>query len=365
MDFGMPAGLLDLQAEARQVGASAAVERSIREDSWVVGFSRPFAEELGRRGWLGMTWPAEFGGAERSALERFVVMEAMIGEGAPLASCWVGERQIGPVLLAYGSEAQRTRHLPALVAGRACWALGISEPDAGSDLAGIRTRATSTPRGFVVDGVKVWTSFGADADYCYLIARTDPEAPVHKGLSEFIVPMDRPGVTVRRIRDMTGAEHFCEVVFDGCLLGPEDLVGRPNESWRQLMSQLEHERGGIDRLVGNLALFRDIVRRCNRSDPLVRQKIATLESAYRTGRLMVLRELLKQGPPAFSAVVKVFCTELEQQVAEFAGQVCGAGGLIDPRVSRAMSYAPAYSIQGGTNSILRNVIGERILGLPR
>ena len=113
MDFGMPAGLLDLQAEARQVGASAAVERSIREDSWVVGFSRPFAEELGRRGWLGMTWPAEFGGAERSALERFVVMEAMIGEGAPLASCWVGERQIGPVLLAYGSEAQRTRHLPA------------------------------------------------------------------------------------------------------------------------------------------------------------------------------------------------------------------------------------------------------------
>jgi alkylation response protein AidB-like acyl-CoA dehydrogenase len=365
VDFEWPAALADLAAEARAVGRAAAAARPVREDSWVVAFDREFSLELGRRGWLGMTWPVEEGGHGRSALERFVVTEALISEGAPLGGSWMGDRQIGPTMLAFGTPEQRRRFLPDLVRGAVTWCIGLSEPDAGSDLASVRTTARRDGDEWILDGTKVWTSFALRAEWCYLVARTNPDAPPHAGLSEFTVDMASPGITVRPVRDMTGADHFTEVHLEGVRVPADALVGQRDGSFRQVMRQLEHERGGIDRFVSNRALFLDARAVADVSDPLVRQEIADLETRFRIGRLLVVREVLGQAPRSFSAATKVFGTEFEQRVAAFAARSFGAASLLDGRVSRALAYAPAYTIQGGTSAILRNVVADRVLGLPR
>lgn len=365
MDFLFGEALLALQAEARAVGARAAAERPVHEDSWLIGTSREFSLELAERGWLGMTWPVAEGGHGRSPLERFIVFEALIGAGAPVATSWFADRQIGPTLLQFGTTEQRRRFLPDIVAGASAWSIGMSEPDAGSDVASIRTRAVRDGDDWVLNGTKVWTSGALDADWCYLIARTDPDAPAHAGLSELIVDLHAPGVEIIPITDMTGNRHFCEVVYTDVRVPAENLVGEENGSFRQVMRQMEHERGGIDRLVSNRALFDDARVVADRSDPRVRQEIAALESGYRIGRLLVLREVLGQAPKGFSAATKTFCTEFEQRVAAFCARVAGPDALLAGRVSRGVCYAPAYTIMGGTTSILRNILGERMLGLPR
>jgi alkylation response protein AidB-like acyl-CoA dehydrogenase len=229
----------------------------------------------------------------------------------------------------------------------------------------------------VIDGAKVWTSGAAHADWCYLIARTDPDAPPHAGLSEFVVDMGSPGIEVRPIVDATGDGHFCEVHLEGVIVPADHLVGAPNDSFRQVMRQMEHERGGIDRLVSNHRLYRECLALADRDDPLVRQEVASLEAAYRLGRLLVLREVLGQAPKQFSAATKTFCTEHEQRVAAFCASVLGAGAIawspssdgdpwpLEARVARSVAYAPAYTIMGGTTQVLRNIIGDRVLGLPR
>lgn len=366
MDFAWPDDLRVLQAEAADVAARHAGDLAIFEDSWIVGTSRPFSEELADRGWLGMTWPAEWGGHERSALERFAVFETLIARGAPVASSWFADRQIGPTLLQFGTDVQRRQHLPDMVAGRSAWCIGMSEPDAGSDVASLRTRAERHGDQWIVNGQKVWTSGAKEADWCYLIARTDPDAPPHAGLSELILDMHAPGVRVEPIADATGNRHFCEVFLEDVAVPHANLVGAENGSFRQVMRQMEHERGGIDRLVSNRALYDHCVTTfADRDDPLVRQDIAAIETGYRIGRHLVLREVLGQAPPGFSAATKTFCTEFEQRVASFCGRVAGADALLWGRVSRNICYAPGYTIMGGTTQILRNILGERLLGLPR
>jgi alkylation response protein AidB-like acyl-CoA dehydrogenase len=365
MDFALPPELDKLRREAEEVAQRAAADLDVREDSWINSHSREFSRELGERGWLGMTWPAAYGGHERTALERFVVTEALISNGAPIAATWFCDRQMGPSLLAFGTEEQKRRFVPDMAAGVASWCIGMSEPDSGSDLASLRTRAVLEGDEFVVNGRKVWTSFAALADWCYLICRTDPDAPAHQGLSELIVDMRSPGISVSRIRDMTGNDHFCEVLFEDVRVPTAHLVGELNAAWRQTMSQLEHERGGIDRLVSNRALYRDVLPRADTSDPCVRQDIAEMETGYRLGRLLVLREVLRQAPKGFSAATKTYCTSFEQRVADFCARVAGPEAMVWNRISRGICYAPAYTIQGGTNNILRNIIGERVLGLPR
>jgi alkylation response protein AidB-like acyl-CoA dehydrogenase len=267
--------------------------------------------------------------------------------------------------VAYGTQDQQRRFLPDLIGGNSTWCIGMSEPDSGSDLASLRTRAALQGDHYVINGNKTWTSFGDTADYCYLICRTSSDGPSHSGLSELIVPLTSPGITISVIRDMTGNEHFCNVSYDDVVVPAENLVGREGDSWRQTMRQLEHERGGVDRLLSNYALYTLARAHADVSDPLVRQEIAALEGNYRIGRLMVLREVVQQAPRNFSAVSKVFCTEHEQRVAQFIARTFGPEGLLWGRSARGLCYSPAYTIMGGTSSILRNVIGERVLGLPR
>jgi alkylation response protein AidB-like acyl-CoA dehydrogenase len=370
MDFELPAELHALRDEAAAVGAAAAADLDVREDSWIIGHDRAFARELAERGWLGMTWPVDHGGQGATPLQRVVVFEQLISAGAPVAAAWFADRQMGPTLLQFGTDEQRARWLPGIVDGTSMWCIGMSEPDAGSNVAGIRTRAVRDGDTYVVNGQKIWTSGAFDADWIYLVARTDPDAPPHEGLSEFVVDMDTPGITVNRIVDMTGSRHFCEVFFEDVRVPAENLVGAENGSFRQVMRQMEHERGGIDRLVSNRRLYLDCLELADRSDPLVRDEIASLEIGHRIGRLLVLREVLGQAPKQFSAATKTFCTELEQRVAAFCGRVLGPGAMLaEPglaaRVSRNICYAPAYTIMGGTAQILRNILGDRTLGLPR
>ncbi|MGI8662585.1 MAG: acyl-CoA dehydrogenase family protein [Acidimicrobiales bacterium] len=375
MDFAWPPELEALAAEAEVVAIEAAKRSSFPEDSWIVGYDPELTKELARRGWIGMTWPVEEGGHGRSVLERFVVYEQLIKHGAPICAGWFADRQMGPSLLQFGTPEQRKRWIPGIVSGESMWCIGMSEPDAGSDVAALRTRADRDGDSWLVTGQKVWTSGAAHADWCYCIARTDPEAPKHAGLSELIIDMRSPGIEVSTIKDMTTNEHFCEVSFDSVRVPGENLVGELNGSFRQLMRQMEHERGGIDRLVSNYALYRDLMATpglVDRCDPVVRQELAAIETAYRIGRLLVLRETLGQAPKGFSAATKTFGTEFETRLASFCARQLGPAALLwgedaglGGRAARAVSYAPAYTIMGGTVDILRNVLAERVLGLPR
>ncbi|MEX0767009.1 MAG: acyl-CoA dehydrogenase family protein, partial [Microthrixaceae bacterium] len=287
MEFGLSPELAALSVQAHAVGKLAAEQQEIQEDSWLIGTSEEFSKELGVRGWLGMTWPVDHGGGGRTVLERFVVFEALIAEGAPVATSWFADRQIGPTLMQYGTREQCEQWLPEIISGTSAWCIGMSEPAAGSDVAALQTSAVqNSASSFIVNGQKVWTSGAAHADWCYLIARTDPQAAPHAGLSEFVVDMRSPGIEVRPILDVTGNAHFCEVFFTDVEVPASHLVGALNGSFKQVMRQMEHERGGIDRLVSNRSLYLDAVKQADMSDPLVRNEFAALESGYAIGRLL-------------------------------------------------------------------------------
>ena len=365
MEFRWTAQQQRLRDEAREFARDAVQRFGRANDSWISGYSRALSRELGARGWIGMGWPKEHGGGARSPLDRLIVAEELITAGAPIGASWFADRQMGPALIAYGSAEQQRRYLPLILSGETTWCIGMSEPNAGSDLAALQTSAVRDGDHYVINGQKIWTSFAARADFCYLICRTSREPAPHRGISEIIVPMDTPGIEVRPIRDLTESEHFCEVWFTDVRVPAENLVGVVGGAFSQTMRQLEHERGGIDRLVSNRALF-DIARqRADTSDPLVRQEIAALEIGYRVGRLLVMRSVMGQAPPGFAAATKCMCTEHEQRVADFVGRTLGAEALLWDVVSRGIVYAPGYTIMGGTSNVLRNILGERVLGLPR
>jgi alkylation response protein AidB-like acyl-CoA dehydrogenase len=365
LDFTMRPEWEELRTRARAVAAQGVAEYGMWHDSWINGYSKEFATVLAAEGWIGMTWPVEVGGGGRPGIERIIMAEEMISAGAPIAASWIADRQMGPSIYTYGTEDQKAEFLPGILSGETSWCIGMSEPDAGSDLASLKTAAVRDGAQYVVNGQKIWTSAAANAEYCYLICRTESSGPPHKGVSELIVPMDLPGIEVRTVRDMVGNEHFCEVFFTDVRVPVDNLVGVEGDAFKQTMVQLAHERGGIDRLVSNRPLYDVALDRADRSDPLIRQEIAAIETGYRLGRLMVYRGALGQGPAEFSAGTKAFCTEHEQRVARFAARVLGPASTVGDVLPMAICYEPAYTIQGGMSEIMRNILGERVLGLPR
>ena len=366
MDFAWTAEQKALRERAAAVAADGVARYGRSNDSWINGFSKEFSRTLADHGWIGMTWPENpYSGAPRPAIDRLIVGEEMIKAGAPIGASWFADRQMGPSLLAHGTPAQQAAFLPGIVSGETTWCIGMSEPDAGSDLAGLTTSARLDGDEWVINGQKIWTSFGAVADYCYCICRTSTDGPPHKGISEIIVPMDAPGIEVRPIKDMTTNRHFCEVFFSDVRVPVDNLVGAQGGAFKQTMAQLEHERGGIDRLVSNYALYLVARDQADTTDALVRQEIARLETYYRLGRILVIREALKQAPAGFSAATKCFCTEHEQRVADFVSRTLGPAATLWDDVTRGLCYSPGYTIMGGTSNVMRNILGERVLGLPR
>lgn len=350
-------------------------------DAWIKCISRDFSRKMGQRGWIGITWPEEYGGQGRGFTDRLVVTEELLRYGAPAAGHWMADRQIGASLLAYGSEAQKREFLPQIAKGETIFSVGMSEPEAGSDLASLKTRAKEKKDYFIIDGQKVWTSEAVEADYIYIVARTDPDAPKHRGISEFIVDLNLPGVTRNPLVDMAGEAHFSEVFFDNVKVPKNMLVGEKNRGWYQITPQLDYERSGIERVMANYILFEELINYVKETgrakDLTVRNKLADLRVEFEVGKLLVYRTayILDQGkvPNYESALAKTYCTEFEQRLSNVAVNMLGLHGLLRPESKwaplngwAAMDYlfAPGFTLQAGTSEILRNVVAIRGLGLP-
>lgn len=364
-----------LRAELREFLASeiASIPHEKRARSWS-GFNPEFSRKLGERGWLGMTWPKKYGGHERTALERYVVVEEMLAAGAPVAAHWVADRQSGPLLLKFGTEEQRQRVLPGIARGETYFAIGMSEPDSGSDLASVRTRATKTNEGWRVNGTKLWSSWAHKAQYMIAVLRTgDSTEQRQMGLSQFLVDLSLPGIKARPIADMTGHEHFNEVVFDNALLPESALIGAEGQGWAQVTAELAYERSGPERFLSSMALVQQIVAAAG-PDPSERVAIAI---GRITARLHSLRALsisvatqLQRGenPALEAAIVKDVGALFEQEIPDIAHDLFGQ----EPTPSstndflRVQHYltqtAPSFSLRGGTREILRGIIA-RGLGL--
>ena len=344
-----------------------------RAGSWG-GFDREFSKKVGARGWIGMTWPKPYGGHERSALERYVVLEEMLAAGAPVSAHWIADRQSGPLLLRFGTEEQRQRFLPRITRGELAFAIGMSEPDSGSDLASIRTRAERVDGGYRVNGTKVWTSNAHRSDYMIALFRTatDP-ANRHAGLTQFLVDLQSPGLTIRPIVDLTGEHHFNMLILEDVFVPADMLVGGEVTGWSQVTAELALERSGPERYLSSMALILELIREVA-PEPSERAAVAV---GRLVANLVTLRQLsisvagmlhVGQNPNLEAAVVKELGTTFEQEISEVVHGLLGLeptldGGTDLQRVlGSVMERAPSFSLRGGTREILRGIIA-RGLGL--
>jgi hypothetical protein len=352
------------------IGPMSVVKRS---RSWG-GFDRDFSRKMGDRGWIGMTWPKQYGGHERSALERYVVLEEMLAAGAPVSAHWVADRQSGPLLLRYGTDAQRERFLPRIARGELAFAIGMSEPDSGSDLASIRTRAERVDGGYRVNGTKVWTSNAHLSDYMIALFRTQVvPGKKHEGLSQFLVDLSSPGITIRPIVDLTGRHHFNMLMLED-LFVPEDMrVGPEGNGWAQVSAELALERSGPERYLSSFALITELIRAVG-PDPGAREAVTIGRLVAHLGTLrqmsLSVAGMLHAGmnPNLEAAVVKELGTTFEQEIPEIVHALTGLEPTIDrgSELARVLGYivqtAPSFSLRGGTREVLRGIIA-RGLGL--
>jgi alkylation response protein AidB-like acyl-CoA dehydrogenase len=346
------------------------------------GMQRQWQGLLNEGGWLKLSWPRELGGRAATPVMQAIFHEEMAKAGAPVILGRLGVSLLAPTLLVHGSPWQKQEYVDKILSGDLVFCQGFSEPDAGSDLAGLRTRAERKGGHWVLDGQKTWSSGAHYSDKSFLLARTDPETEPHKGISFFLVDMHQPGVEVRPIRQMTGGGEFCEIFLTGAVVEDRDLVGEPGAGWKIAMTVFGFERGGLaqaarfERAVAELAtLARD---RGAGSDVNVRQKVAQAQIEAHIFRLIGLRNLTsaQQGraPGAEASMTKLYWSEMDKRLQETAVEVQGPYGALAPdspfaiedgRWQYGWMWAQAETIYAGSSEIQRNIIAERVLGLPR
>jgi alkylation response protein AidB-like acyl-CoA dehydrogenase len=368
----LPPGVPALREELRAFLAAELPELppERRANCWAQ-FDAAFSRKLGARGWIGMVWPKQYGGHERSALERYVVLEELLAAGAPVAAHWIADRQSGMAILRYGSDAQRERWLPGMARGEVYTCIGMSEPNAGSDLASVRTRASKVDGGWRIQGQKIWTTHAAHCQLMIALVRTRPEAEKHAGLSQFLIDMSNPGVRVRPIVDLVGDAHFSEVFFDDAFVPDGDLLGPEGAGWKQVTSELSLERSGPERYLSSFALFVELLRAAG---PAPGETLRALLGRA-TAQLWTLREMslsmagqLAAGrdPVVEAAVVKDLGNEFEQELPRLVQAALGEDLARASDLARVLAYllqvAPSFSLRGGTREILRGIIA-RGLGL--
>lgn len=333
-----------------------------------------FTQRLAAQGWIGMTWPKEYGGQERTPIERHIVTEELLSAGAPMRAHWVADRQSGPLLLKFGTEDQRKRYLPEIAAGKRYFCIGMSEADSGSDLASIRTKATKVEGGWRVTGAKLWTSNAHRAHTIILFARTGPAGDSrHEGVSQFLVDLDSPGIDIRPIINMAGEHDFNEVVFNDVFVSDTQVVGKVGNGWNQVTSELVYERSGPDRWLSTFQLLPqlvDLTSSCERST--TRQGIGRLVSHVWTMHHMSLSiaGLVAQGasPNTEAALVKDLGTQLEREIPDSARIIADASirealpseHPFHKAFEYTTLYAPALTIKGGTREILRGIISKSL-----
>ncbi len=352
-------------------------------DMWVSirGFSLEFSHKMGERGYIGITWPKKYGGLERTWIDRLILYEEIFRRGAPVYAHWMNDRQVGTILLTFGTEEQKEWFLPRMAKAEILFCLGMSEPEAGSDLASLRTSAVEKDDCFVINGQKLWTSMAQHCQYMYMMARTDPNAPKHRGISEFIVDLSTPGITVRPVIDMCGEDHFTEVFFDNVRIPKDSLLGQKNRGWYQNMAHLDYERAGIERAMSNHPLFMQTIEFVKQTGlnkvPWIRNELADLEVEYQVVRLLCYKVawMLTQGMTctAETAEAKVFGMDHAKRLANTVSKILGLYGQLMPESKYALFkgyaainllWAPSYTFGAGTSEIMRNLIAIRGLGLP-
>ena len=344
-----------------------------RARSWQ-GFNADFSRALGAAGFLGLTLPKRYGGQERGPFARFVVVEELLSAGAPVAAHWIADRQSAPLILNFGDEAQKEQYIPAICRGEAFFCIGMSEPNAGSDLAGVRTRAERTESGWVINGQKIWTTNAMHSDYMIALVRTSgTAADRHAGLSQIIIDLKAPGVTIKPIVDLTGDAHFAEVFFDNVAAPPSALVGQEGEGWKQVTAELAFERSGPERIYSSVVLLDAWVqhlREIGRTDAntLVGSLTAELATLRAMSIACTARLALGESPVVEASIVKDRGTTFEQMLPIAIGDDLAShpDEAVSADLYRALMYvthiAPSFSLRGGTREILRGIIA-RGLGL--
>jgi len=362
-------------------GRAFASSRADREE---VQKLRAWQKRMHAAGYVGMDWPREYGGRGASIVEMVVLYQEMARAESPQLVNRGGVSMLGPTLMKYGTPAQRTRFLPKILTADELWCQAFSEPNAGSDLANLQTRAVLEGDEFIVNGQKVWTSMGHVADWCFMLVRTDPAAPKHKGISFLLVDMKTPGITVRPLRQITGEAEFNETFFDNVRVPAENLVGKLNEGWAVAITTLAYERDLLT-FIRHISLRNALHRliklaqsRGRNTDPVMRQTIAGLwigERALQIGGYRSLTRILKGGQPGpEGSTSKLFWSQLDQELALTATQVIGPYA----QITEGSAWAPDHGqwefyellargsgIRAGTSEILRNILAERVLGLPK
>jgi Acyl-CoA dehydrogenase, middle domain/Acyl-CoA dehydrogenase, N-terminal domain len=351
------------------------VPAHIRAKSWS-GYDTAFSRALGRQSWLGVTLPKEYGGGGGSPFARYVLVEEFLNFGAPVGAHWIADRQSGPLILKYGTQAQKNFYLPPICRGESFFCIGMSEPNAGSDLASVKTRATKTATGWTLNGQKIWTTNAQNCQYMIALVRTSGDAQDRqKGLSQIIVDLSLPGVTVSPITDLSGDSFFCEVFFDNVLLADDALVGEEGKGWEQVTAELAFERSGPERLFSSIVLFDEwlafIRTEAGRTPESVRfaGKIFSQLAPLRAMSVAVTEKLARgESPVVEAALVKDLGTGVEQFIpSAIADDLFSREAQNAPlELLRTLNYitqvAPSYSLRGGTRDILRGMIA-RGLGL--
>jgi alkylation response protein AidB-like acyl-CoA dehydrogenase len=360
-----------LRAQVRELAERWRVSGRYRPacDAWLRGYDPQFSAELGRQGWIGITWPREAGGSARSHTARLVITEELLRAGAPVAAHWIADRQIGPAILRYGTRELRQEFLPRIAAAEVTFCLGMSEPDAGSDLAAVRTTARRDGGGWRIRGRKIWTSHAHRASHAYVLARTDGTGGKHEGLTEFVVDMGSEGVSVSPIVDLAGEHHFNEVVFDDVYVPERWVIGTVGDGWRQVTSQLAYERGGPERVLSTYPLLVALLEDGRRRD----DEGALAEIGRLVARLAGLRRMcwdiaraMDEGraPVREAATLKYLGTEFERDVTETARDLVGTppapdGTEVWRLLAEATLAGPGFTIRGGSSEVLLSIIAKQ------
>jgi alkylation response protein AidB-like acyl-CoA dehydrogenase len=370
-------GELELRREVREFIRQEFSPGEYRPNLGFGGHSPEFSRKLADRGWVGMAIPREYGGRGRSTVERFIVVEELLRAGAPVGAHWIADRQSGPVILAYGTEAQRRRFLPAISRGECYFSIGMSEPDSGSDLASVRTAADRVEGGWSLRGRKVWTSNAHANHYAIVLCRTEPlGADRHIGLSQFVVDLRSPGVGIRPLLLLDGSHHFNEMALDEVFVPDDMVLGEIGAGWSQVTSELTFERAGPDRYMSGFPLLERYIAdlAADGSSPLVADRLGRIGArlwAIRQLGLAVARAVDGGAAPAVqAALVKDLGTTFEQEVVRIIGELTDvevspdSPALLTALLADAVLNSPAFTIRGGTTQVLR-MIAARGLGVGR
>src|SRR5215211_3968021 len=338
-------------------------------------FRRAWQAKLHQAGWAGISWPKEYGGRGATLIEQAIFSEEMARSKAPSPANVLGLVMGGPVVIAHGTEDQKERFLEPILSAEEIWCQGFSEPESGSDLASLKTRAKREDGGWRISGQKVWTTFAHAAKWCMLLARSDAEAPRHKGLTYFICDMEQDEIDVRPLRQITGEAEFNEIFFEDAYVPDENLIGGVGNGWMVGITTLMHERAGLG-AASAVALRRDlddlvalIRQRALADDPVIRDRVARLHiaaEALRLGGLRTLTQTMRTGIPGpEGSLAKWQWADANQALTELATEVLGPEGLERSEWSYKFLRSRANSIEGGTTEVMKNIIAERVLGLPR